>query len=374
LTSVPQNRTARIGVPTRVLPNSLAVASSDNDAALRVSLGIGDIAPACVVPDRDGVLVDLRSDAIAGNPIAIVFCPRLTPSIARLVADYAARHAALTSIGARLFAVTLADAREPEWRNVSFPVLRDADGKVFGAFAANTGDRPTTVVLRPNHHVAAIVKSMPGGAHVDDVFAILKRLAAERKPRLMPPHPPVLVVPDVLTCEECRRLIEVYQTRGNVFMQPGPGIDYNGKDYKMRIPEYGRRDRIDHWIVEEDTKAFLRDRLVNRLFPEIAKAFHYDITAWERMRIGCYEGQRGGELHGHRDNVEPTPYRRFAMSMNLNVEEFSGGELRFPEFGDQRYRPDNGTAFVFSSALLHEALHVTSGRRLVLLAFLFGDR
>jgi hypothetical protein len=92
------------------------------------------------------------------------------------------------------------------------------------------------------------------------------------------------------------------------------------------------------------------------------------------MRIGCYQGERGGKLHGHRDNAEPTPYRRFAMSMNLNAEEFKGGELRFPEFGDQRYRPENGEAFVFSSSLLHEALHVTSGRRLVLLAFLFGDR
>jgi hypothetical protein len=30
-------------------------------------------------------------------------------------------------------------------------------------------------------------------------------------------------------------------------------------------------------------------------------------------------------------------------------------------------------AIVFSSSLLHEALHVASGRRLVLLAFLFGD-
>jgi hypothetical protein len=38
---------------------------------------------------------------------------------------------------------------------------------------------------------------------------------------------------------------------------------------------------------------------------------------------------------------------------------------------DQRYRPGNCTAFVFSSGLLHEALHVTAGRRLVLLAFLF---
>jgi predicted 2-oxoglutarate/Fe(II)-dependent dioxygenase YbiX len=45
--------------------------------------------------------------------------------------------------------------------------------------------------------------------------------------------------------------------------------------------------------------------------------------------------------------------------------------LRFPEYGDQRYRPGTGSAIVFSSSLLHEALHVTSGRRFVLLAFLF---
>ena len=99
-------------------------------------------------------------------------------------------------------------------------------------------------------------------------------------------------------------------------------------------------------------------------FAPYAKSFQYRITRWERLRIGCHQGERGGTLHGHRDNVEPTPYRRFAMSINLNLEQFAA---------DQRYRPENGTAIVFSSSLLHEALHVTAGQRLVLLAFLFGD-
>jgi hypothetical protein len=62
-----------------------------------------------------------------------------------------------------------------------------------------------------------------------------------------------------------------------------------------------------------------------------------------------------------------------AMSINLNIEEFTGGELRFLEFGDRRYRPENGAAITFSSSLLNEAQHVASGRRLVLLASLFGD-
>jgi peroxiredoxin len=350
----------------------MATSSSGNsEAPLPISLSIGDIAPACMLPDCNGTIVDLRSDAIAGNPIVIVFCPQLTTSVAQVLADCCSRLQAMKAAGVRLFAVTLGQSGAPGRRDISFPILCDADARVFRVFGADTRNHLTTIVLRPNHHVTAIVRSPPPKAHIADVVAAVERLAAERKPTPMAPHPPVLMVPEVLTHDECRHMISVYETRGKVFVPPGPGIDYIGKDYKMRIPEYGRRDRTDHWIVEEDTKEFLRSRLENRLFPEIAKAFHYTITAWERMRIGCYEGERGGNLHGHRDNVDPTPYRRFAMSMNLNVDEFSGGELRFPEFGDQRYRPDNGTAFVFSSALLHEALHVTAGRRLVLLAFLF---
>jgi hypothetical protein len=190
---------------------------------------------------------------------------------------------------------------------------------------------------------------------------------------LMAHHPPVLLLPDVLSPSECSQLIAVYDTRGQRFMPPGPGIDYIGTDYKMRIPERGRVDRVDHWIVDRDTETLLQRRIAQRVIPAIARAFQYRITRWERLRIGCYQGERGGKLHGHRDNVEPTPYRRFAMSINLNTEHFSGGELRFPEFGDQRYRPADGTAIVFSSSLLHEALHVTAGRRLVVLGFLFGD-
>jgi 2OG-Fe(II) oxygenase superfamily len=86
-----------------------------------------------------------------------------------------------------------------------------------------------------------------------------------------------------------------------------------------------------------------------------------------------YEGHRGGYSHGHRDNIAPYLYRRFAMSINLNTEEFEGGELCFPEFGDQRYRPESGTAIVFSSSLLREAMHVTAGRRFVFLAFLLEN-
>jgi len=336
------------------------------------ALSAGDIAPQCALPALDGRNVDIRADDIAGNPIVLLFCPSFSEAVAGALAGIVAAQSSFGAARARLFAITRDDAKAARALNIPFPVLLDREGAVFRAFDAEAQGIPTTVVLRPNQHVMAILKSPPS-AQVHEALAHVERLAAERQSALMTHHPPVLLVPDVLSAADCRDLITIFRTRGQTFVPPGPGIDYIGTDYKMRIPEYGRADRIDHWIVDKSTESLLHNRIEQRLLPEIAKAFQYRITRWERLRIGCYQGERGGELHGHRDNVEPTPYRRFAMSINLNLEQFEGGELRFPEFGDQRYRPANGTAIVFSSSLLHEALHVTSGHRLVLLAFLFGD-
>ncbi len=335
-------------------------------------LAAGDIAPSCVLPSLDDRIVNIQADAIAGHPVVLLFCPNFSESNTTSLKALVAARPSFVAAGAQVFVVTLGDGENARKQHIPFPLLLDREGDVFRSFDADTRDSSTTVVLRPNQHVLVILKSTPS-LQVTEALEELERLAPERRTVLMAYHPPVLLVPDVLSQDECRHLITVYETRGRQFMPPGPGIDYIGTDYKMRIPEHGRVDRVDHWIVDRDTETLLHRRIAQRVLPEIVRAFQYQITQWERLRIGCYQGERGGKLHGHRDNVEPTPYRRFAMSINLNTEEFSGGELRFPEFGDQRYRPDSGTAIVFSSSLLHEALHVTSGRRLVLLAFLFGD-
>jgi len=65
--------------------------------------------------------------------------------------------------------------------------------------------------------------------------------------------------------------------------------------------------------------------------------------------------------------------RRFAVSINLNSEEFEGGQLRFPEFGPRWYKPPTGGCVVFSCSLLHEATTVTKGRRYAFLPFLHDD-
>jgi len=64
-------------------------------------------------------------------------------------------------------------------------------------------------------------------------------------------------------------------------------------------------------------------------------------------------------------SVQPT--------INLNAEEYEGGDLRFPEFGQATYRAPTGGAVVFSCSLLHEATPVTKGTRYGFLPFLYND-
>jgi peroxiredoxin len=100
-----------------------------------MSLSIGDIAPACVLPDRHGSLVDLRGDAIAGNVIVIVFCPEYTAVVTQVLEDYRARLREPGSAGALLFCIMRTRSEGLSRRDVPFPVLCDVDGKVFRTFA-----------------------------------------------------------------------------------------------------------------------------------------------------------------------------------------------------------------------------------------------
>jgi predicted 2-oxoglutarate/Fe(II)-dependent dioxygenase YbiX len=113
----------------------------------------------------------------------------------------------------------------------------------------------------------------------------------------------------------------------------------------------------------------LLNLLINRIAPEIVKAFHVEVAHCERFLISCYD--EGGFFNRHRDNLDrANAHRQFAITINLN-SDYEGGCLVFPEFGPHRYRPGAGEAVVFSGSLLHEAQPVTRGTRYAVLGFLY---
>ncbi len=337
----------------------------------------GDIAPRLALRRRSGGEFDIFADDEAGRFHVLVFVGALArPRAAAAVNAFADSRDVLDELQVHLHLV-LPSAEAERAGSAPFPVLIDPDGAAFRRIGLAAGiDGAAVLAVGPNGHVLA---RLDGKFQGDPAVAVLERvrpMAAKRRAEGVPAsHPPVLVVPDVLSPEDCRRLISIYAMQGQEFVEPGHNqLQGRTTDCKMRIPEYGRNDRIDHWVCAPANNAVIDRRLVPRLMPEIQKAFNYKVTRHERYRIACYEGYRGGSQHGHRDNTLPfVAHRRFAVTVNLNADEYEGAELRFPEFSEAAYKTPTGAAIVFSCSLLHEVMAMRSGRRFALLAFLFGE-
>jgi peroxiredoxin len=339
---------------------------------------VGDFAPNFSLPAHTGQIVLLRSDQIAGKPVLLLFCPKEVDPPTRTIIESLRRSAPeLRRLGAEILLIR--DATPPEnaaaveAERIDFPIVSDPDDRLRAVYGLARRRGAVAILLTANQRIAAISgEETAGAAALDPLLLRLRRDEERRHPVLMAPHPPVLIVPDVLSAQECRHLIALWEAEGTPMRTPGDHLQETG-NYKIEINDYGRVDRIDFVVQDKATMALLTQRIGKRVLPEILKAFQYPVSRRERFHIARYEGARGGFQHGHRDNpTAELAHRRFALSLNLNTEEYEGGELRFPEFGDQRYRVERGAALVFSSSLLHEVLEVRSGTRYVLLSHFYG--
>ena len=201
----------------------------------------------------------------------------------------------------------------------------------------------------------------------DRIFEELERCLAAPAPSRAAP---VLIVPQVLPPDLCRILIDRYEASGG--NPTGSMSDQSGITTHTIDPSFKRRS--DHLIDDDALIGTLKAHLSRILRPLIARAFQFDATRVERWLIACYDSKDEGMFRPHRDNTtKGTAHRKFACTINLNAEDYDGGDLRFPEFGTQDYRAPTGGAVVFSCSLLHEARPVTRGRRFAFLPFFYDD-
>jgi peroxiredoxin/predicted 2-oxoglutarate/Fe(II)-dependent dioxygenase YbiX len=262
----------------------------------------------------------------------------------------------------------------------------DFDFKISSAFGscAAPGEKtdgslryaPATYVLDRQLRVIAVLPLNTSDAaniqaHADRVAKLVESMSQPGVSGLSQPGAPVLLVPRILEPELCRELITYYETQG------GYDSGYMTSDAQGRtvgVIDYGRKRRRDCNIEDETLRGKIRARIIRRLIPEVYKAYQFRVTQSERYIVACYDTGEGGYFRAHRDNTtRGTAHRRFAVTMNLNAEEYEGGDLRFPEFDDRSYRAPSGGAVVFSCSLMHEALPVTRGKRFCVLPFLYDD-
>ncbi len=347
------------------------------------TLAVGDFFPPWSLPAPDGK--DLDNERFAGFPTVVCFlptedavgCDQLTRGFCELHAEFerlgfkVACFAAVPQEVSRQYAATI---------KAPYPLLADYDGALTMACRAvrekeNGTDKvlvpaQKTFVLDPNQRVVRIYEGIEPVTQLREILEFLRGYSLAHQSRIAAEHAPVLCVPNVFSREFCRHLMHVFETQGN--QETGYMIEKDGKI--VQVIDHKQKIRRDHYLGEGELKDQINHLLFHRVRPEIKKAFAFEVSHFEEFKIIRYDSATGGYFRPHRDNsTAGGKHRVFAMSLNLNAEEYEGGNLRFPEYGPHCYRPASGEAVIFSCQLLHEATDVTEGRRYALLAFLFGE-
>ena len=318
----------------------------------------------------------------AGRYIALCFVGAAEhPLAAAALAEVTRRRAVFDDLKASFFGVSIDPADEAQGRvGESLPGLRwfwDHDlavSRLYGAAGPDTqvnaegqvAYRPFWLVLDPQLR-CVFNAPITGTGTVLDFIAAAPSVADHAA---VPLHAPVLILPRVFEPQLCRQLIATYEAdggRASGFMR-----DVDGKTRLILDPTH--KQRSDHDLVDPALRQAVAGRIRDRLIPEVAKAFQFQATRMERYLVGCYNAAEGGHFRPHRDNTTAgTAHRRFAVTLNLNAEDYEGGALSFPEFGPRRYRAPTGGAVVFSCSLLHMVDPITAGRRFAFLPFLYDE-
>lgn len=333
-------------------------------------LGIGEAAPWFRAAALNGS-PNYAFDTAGGRAVLMLFFGSARqPTAQAALAQVAARRDLFDDRCASFYGVTVdredASAKRIAARLPGIRFFLDYDRAVSGAYGALEDDeryRPHWLLLDRTLRVA-------GRFPIDRGEEALAACAALAEAPPAQDWAPVIAVPGVLEPELCRRLIALYEEHGGE--DSGFMRDEGGKTRLILDPAH--KVRRDCLIEEGELARQLNLRLIHRLLPMVRRAFSFEATRVERLLVGCYEAASGGHFRAHRDDTtRGTAHRRFAVTINLNAEDYEGGDLMFPEFGARTYRAPTGGAIVFGCSLLHQAMPVTKGRRFAFLPFLYDE-
>jgi predicted 2-oxoglutarate/Fe(II)-dependent dioxygenase YbiX/peroxiredoxin len=242
----------------------------------------------------------------------------------------------------------------------------DFDCAVSRLYGVADGEnlRPGVFLIDPSFRV---VMAEP----IEHTAAIMAQLARELALAPMEEAAaPVLTLPRIFEPELCSALIDYFRAGS-----PTPS-GFAATQGGRTVEQYNAvlKRRADVTIQDEALIGAVRGRLETRLFPMVKRAFAWQAQHIERYLICRYGAEDQGFFFAHRDDATAgTAHRKFAVTLNLNADDYEGGALRFPEFGRRLYKPPTGGATVFSCNLLHEATPVTSGERFAVVPFLYDD-
>lgn len=334
-------------------------------------IAVGDRAPNFVLPAPDGRFYQFY-ERIRGSPVALLFYPKSASNAGKQIERFVRRHDDFAALGVDIFAISFDRPEDNAKLDMPFLVWSDPKRAITAGYLDGAGipsNRRNGVVaflLDANQRVLAI-QSGAGAECVDAAYDFYQALPPPPPAQVLGAIAPVIVMPGLIDRQMCRDLMAMWQHGGH---EEGTVTSVVGSEEIKRVYHKVKKRR-DHRIMDKSVLDILQRTIGRRVAPEVEKAFQFSGFRFDRFIVTCYDSERGDYFRVHRDNNSPeTADRMFALTLNLNIEDYTGGELVFPEYGPYKYRPESGGGVIFSCSLLHEALPVAAGRRFTLLTFL----
>ncbi|MDE1147479.1 MAG: 2OG-Fe(II) oxygenase [Azospirillaceae bacterium] len=316
----------------------------------------------------------LTLDSFAGRHLLLGFFRSAADGDGAAMLAAVARHRALFDDDRVSFFGVTTDAEDAPAGRIptQVPGIRhflDPDRAVSRLYGAAGGEEAHTAFWLLLDPTLRVLTAGPV-AETDRIMAVVAGLPPSDLHAGMEIQAPVLIVPRVFEPDFCRLLVALHRFHGG--LDSGVMDEVDGK--MVGVYDYSRKRRRDYILQDQALCLAAADRIGRRLVPQVRRALAFDATRLERHIVACYDAEEGGHFKPHRDNTAGgTAHRRFAVTVNLNAEDYEGGDLRFPEFGPRTYRAPTGGAVVFACGLLHEATPVTRGQRYAYLPFLYDE-
>ena len=343
-----------------------------------VRLTPGDPAPHVLQRSSSGERYNL--DLAAGRTLVLCFFRgSTTPHAAAVLAAVKQRRDLFNDVHAAFYGVTT--DREDEAQKRLFTIVPgyrffwDYDNHIARAYGVAPMDGSDGmyfgkwIVINPMMRVTAVIPFRKDQGDIAEALDHIAGIPAAGRIAGMDVQAPVIVLDNVFDHDTCRQLIAGYDADARELS--GVMREIDGRTRLVRDDMQKRRR--DYMLTDEKERNTATALIRRRIVPEIAKIHQFTATRIERYLVACYAAEDEAHFRPHRDNTtKGTAHRRFAVSINLS-DDFDGGEVVFPEYGQRGFRPSAGGAVVFSCSLLHAVTQVTRGRRYAFLPFLYDD-
>ena len=330
----------------------------------------GDFAPNFVMPDRQGNPQSIFSQELAGQTI-VAFLVNPTSDVSDHFLFWIESHNKLF-LSKNVKPLVIASSQTKDFGGFKgskkIEVLFDLDRRFTEALGfVKPLSTPAVLIVDRNGRIITLLEYCKLGEVLNDLIVYCDAELNRYPPQVISNQTPVLLVPRILEIDECDQFIVHWALGEKRQNEISSGTIENNKPRSSG--EVKRRTDV---LVPDDhsLNKIIQTRINTRVLPEITKAFRFDAKAFDVIRIGCYDSEVKGFFKPHRDTLsdDPANPRKFALSLNLN-DEYTGGAIRFPEYGTQTFSPEKGGGIVFSCALLHEALPVETGQRFGIFLF-----